>query len=374
MLLVLSKRAPKNDRNQYIFSTKELLPAFNTSHEPKIVVFVSLHCEKQVFGYLATAYDSVDNLAIDEHYVKWCDAFSKGLQALQRKLYGAYLKGQREIFSVYDPATGLNNIKGFMEQLPRFIISCHKSVKGCILLMLTNVPKNNISAQLGVDEALIIANALRLSSGAKEILSRVRDNVFVILLKTESNEIEEIIVKNRMLALEKNIRYLQGNVARPQLPELITEHCSIECEKVSDIEEVVMSRLTRITEKASAAANNLCDVKEQLYQLRREIYLTPQEDWNIPMILKKVGISRSHFQRIYKAQFSVNCIDDIINARLKRAEQLLTYTDMRIQEIALQCGYSNENHLMRQFKDKFGRTTSQFRNQKENKMNDNVSE
>ncbi|MBR6241924.1 MAG: helix-turn-helix transcriptional regulator, partial [Ruminococcus sp.] len=36
-------------------------------------------------------------------------------------------------------------------------------------------------------------------------------------------------------------------------------------------------------------------------------------------------------------------------------------TDMRIQEIALQCGYNNESHFMRQFKEKCGSTAVQYR-------------
>lgn len=41
--------------------------------------------------------------------------------------------------------------------------------------------------------------------------------------------------------------------------------------------------------------------------------------------------------------------------------QLLSHTNMRIQEIAVQCGYNNENHFMRQFKEKTGLTASDYR-------------
>ena len=78
---------------------------------------------------------------------------------------------------------------------------------------------------------------------------------------------------------------------------------------------------------------------------------------------QSIGISRTHLQRLYKQHFSVSCIDDVINARMNRAKQLLTYTDLRIQEIALQCGYHNESHFMRQFKERVGMTAVQYRNQ-----------
>ena len=100
---------------------------------------------------------------------------------------------------------------------------------------------------------------------------------------------------------------------------------------------------------------------EQLNNLRREIYVSPQLDWSIETITKTVGISRSHLQRMYKSQFAVSCIDDIINARLEKAKQLLLYTNMRVHDVALQSGYTNTSHFMRQFKKKYGITASEFR-------------
>ena len=46
-----------------------------------------------------------------------------------------------------------------------------------------------------------------------------------------------------------------------------------------------------------------------------------------------------------------------------KAKKLLQYTDLRIQEIAVQCGYQNVSHFMRQFKDKCGITAMQYRKQ-----------
>ena len=46
---------------------------------------------------------------------------------------------------------------------------------------------------------------------------------------------------------------------------------------------------------------------------------------------------------------------------MEKAKQLLTYTDLRIREIADQCGYQNESHFMRQFKKNNGVTPTVFR-------------
>ncbi|MCD8187741.1 MAG: AraC family transcriptional regulator [Ruminococcus sp.] len=127
------------------------------------------------------------------------------------------------------------------------------------------------------------------------------------------------------------------------------------------MEDLIDEQLRKITERAASADGQFADYREQLRRLRRDIYMNSQLDWNIPDIIKRIGISRSHFQRKYKEQFGVNCLDDVINARMEKAQQLLTGTSMRIVEIAAKCGYSNEVHFMRQFKSRFGIMASQYR-------------
>lgn len=361
MFLALSKRAPKNDRDQYCFSTDKLLPALHEEHEPMVFVFTSLHCDQQILGYVATAYERVNDLSIDEYYVNWCNAVSNGLNNLQRKLYADYMKKQIAELSVHDPSTGLFNKKGLLDMLPEFVRVCRQSQKSYSLVMLSNVPKEDVSSQLVIDESLLIANALRISSRDGEICARAGDNVFAILLPYRNEDIGTEQEEKRIIELERSIQQLQGGITNPQLPEFIVESVSIRNESISSISCIIEEKLKMITEKASAAVNSFNDYKNQLYQLRRDIYLSPQEDWSIPVILNKIGISRSHFQRMYKSQFNVSCVDDVIQARLEKAQQLLAYTDMRIQEIAEQCGYGNESHFMRQFKGKYGITATQFR-------------
>ncbi len=363
--LALSKRAPKNDRDQYSFPTEKLLPALDEPHEPLVLIFTSLHCEQQIFGYMATAYEDVNDICVDEYYVNWCNAVSNGLYNLQRNMYADYMKKQIAELSVHDPATGLFNKKGLLNKLPEFVRECRQMQKSYSLVMLSNICKEDISSQLVINESMLIANALRLSAKEGEISARLGDNIFAILLPYNNDETDSGQSEKRTIDLERSIQKLQGDIINPQLPELIVESVSIRNESIISISHIIEEMVKKVSEKSAAAASSFSDYKNQLYQLRRDIYLSPQEDWSISVILKRIGISRSHFQRIYKAQFSVSCMDDIIQARLEKAQQLLLYTDMRIQEIAEQCGYGNESHFMRQFKNKCGITASQFRKRSE---------
>ena len=67
------------------------------------------------------------------------------------------------------------------------------------------------------------------------------------------------------------------------------------------------------------------------------------------------------WQLLYKQQFGVSCMDDVIDFRLRKAKDLLAYTGHSIAEIAEQCGYKNTEHFCRQFRKNAGTTPGRFR-------------
>lgn len=98
-----------------------------------------------------------------------------------------------------------------------------------------------------------------------------------------------------------------------------------------------------------------------LLSLRRQIAANPQLDWSIAGMSEQLHVSAGYLQLIYKQKFHTSCMDDVINFRLYRARDLLTYTDKNITEIAEDCGYHNTEHFCRQFRKCVGVTPSQFR-------------
>lgn len=99
----------------------------------------------------------------------------------------------------------------------------------------------------------------------------------------------------------------------------------------------------------------------ELLMLRRQISNNPQLAWNVQEMAKILHISMGHLQFLYKQQFGISCMDDVIEFRLRKAKDLLTYTDQSISEIAEQCGYKNTEHFCRQFKKGTGITPGSFR-------------
>ncbi len=102
---------------------------------------------------------------------------------------------------------------------------------------------------------------------------------------------------------------------------------------------------------------------DALLNLRSLIYRHPEERWTVARLAHQVSLSPSHFQRLYKNTFGVTCISDVIACKMEYAKASLAATGGTVREIASLCGYDNEEHFMRQFKQEVGITPTQYRRQ-----------
>lgn len=74
-------------------------------------------------------------------------------------------------------------------------------------------------------------------------------------------------------------------------------------------------------------------------------------------------LSLSQFERRFRALFQVTPMKYLIRLRLNKACQMLAGTSTKITEIALQCGFYDHSHFIRQFSAMFGMPPSAFRRQ-----------
>jgi AraC-like DNA-binding protein len=101
---------------------------------------------------------------------------------------------------------------------------------------------------------------------------------------------------------------------------------------------------------------------DALLNIRSMIYRHPEEKWTIARLSEQINLSPSHFQRLYKQTFGISCIADVITCKMQYAKTSLTVSSDTVREIAMRCGYDNEEHFMRQFKKEVGMTPTQYRN------------
>ncbi len=348
MLHALSKRRGTNANERYLFPTADILPAMQEPHEPKLLLLTSLHNRGQIFGFLATAYDAPEKICADDFYLGWCEAAVNGLDNLQHVMHREYIKTQMELLTVHDPETGLYNRRGFAERLPDALTDMRREAQVPAILLIS---WQTGGALLPFDPLLVLSNALRQAAEDHALTMRMDESVLAILYAENIISTEKL--SNRInRAMKSLLGKLHSTI------QLVTKSVSITDCSLREAEKAATLAAVGLKKQAEVSG---VDLISEIRQLRQDITENPQDDWNVTDIASRLSISKSHLHRLYKQLFDVNLMDDVIEKRIAKAKQLLEFSDLRIQEIALQCGYRNESHFMRQFKLKVGMTALQFR-------------
>lgn len=126
--------------------------------------------------------------------------------------------------------------------------------------------------------------------------------------------------------------------------------------------KILLLKLSRIIQSGiGGSSSDFAEKNHRFTQLRTLIFTTPEAFANIDEMASEVGMSRSGFQHLYKKMFGVSVMTDVISGRISRAKRLLSSTNLTVREIAERCGYKNEYNFMRQFKEKTGKTPTEYR-------------
>lgn len=101
--------------------------------------------------------------------------------------------------------------------------------------------------------------------------------------------------------------------------------------------------------------------RTRLRSLRLQLQAAPYEKYELKEIAGQMGISISYFQHLYSDTFGISFRADLISMRIEYAKELIQNTNLTMEEIARQSGYSNEVHFYRQFQKATGFTPAAFR-------------
>lgn len=179
----------------------------------------------------------------------------------------------------------------------------------------------------------------------------------------ENNELQKFLEFNIPFDTPvpmKNISFLSFCIK-----SIAYESCSLNKNKDINILNFMSLIFSKVDEQLSDCTNNVTNEKfEMLSTIRNKIYAKPYENKCIGYAAHEVRMSESSFQHLYKQQFGVTFLQDLINARIEHAKMLLLTTNLPSVEVSKQCGYHSYAHFTRQFKKVVGLPPIDFRLQK----------
>ena len=103
------------------------------------------------------------------------------------------------------------------------------------------------------------------------------------------------------------------------------------------------------------------DYRERFADLSARIAGTPEREWNFEAEAKKMCVSLNHFNRLFRKYLGNSPRHCVIQARMRRAAELLLSSNASVAEIAMSVGIENEFYFSRLFKKSFALSPSGYR-------------
>lgn len=360
MLMMLSKSRTDVKYETVAFPTANLLPSLIKKHTSKFIVFLPLHYGRQALGYCAMEYEDGSSYIMEERCKIWCDSVSNGLISLRNKFYTNFIRRKNEEYSYFDTITGILSLKGLMHVFPIFLKQAEKIDKCVQVIVLSCRSTCTSDLKVGAYNLwTLVANAIQMSCSDSESAARINEGYFIIIRVLTDESERKRWSEEKILQIIRMVKSIQSQLKTLKVPDFVYEYGEVFPNKTS-LDNIMTEMITRLNEKRFC--KRISDYAAVLAELRLEIRVNPQFDWNSDSIADEYGISKGYFMKLYKAQFGITFTDDLINVRLDKARNLLKSTNMRLAEIADNCGYNNIYHFMRQFKKKFGVTAMNYRN------------
>ncbi|MFL9449589.1 helix-turn-helix domain-containing protein [Tolypothrix bouteillei VB521301_2] len=85
------------------------------------------------------------------------------------------------------------------------------------------------------------------------------------------------------------------------------------------------------------------------------------EDLSLKKIAAELNMSQYYFCRLFKQSTGMAPHQYLIQQRVERAKQLLKHTKQTVTDVAIECGFANQSHLAKHFRQYTGVTPKGFR-------------
>jgi AraC-like DNA-binding protein len=104
-------------------------------------------------------------------------------------------------------------------------------------------------------------------------------------------------------------------------------------------------------------------VDARLHKARQQILTRFREPIRVGKLAQSAGMSEAHFRERYREVFGGSPKEEVLQLRARHAQDLLWETDLKLADIATQCGFCNEQEFSRYFRKHTGLPPGKWRRQ-----------
>lgn len=130
-------------------------------------------------------------------------------------------------------------------------------------------------------------------------------------------------------------------------------------ESISETSSFIQQRLSEAVNAVSL--NNKAADNPIISKVKTYINLHLSENFSLEDVAESVGVSHFYLSKLFREETSETFINYLTEQRLDKAKQLLQETDLSVKEITASCGYNDQNYFSKLFKNRFGVSPTDFR-------------
>lgn len=275
------------------------------------------------------------------------------------------------IFRLFTTVTKLLKITvtiGISSTLPQVSEELYKQARAALDLRFIKGNHNVFYAKDVSMSSRIDIPIEQLSLLSKAIELSDFKNVEVILLELLSNKkLKDASLLDFRLIYMEIIRTLMRLCSQQQLelPDSIDfDFMNMDLVQHFDrTEDLVQYLLTTIVNLVKPEHRLPMDCSAIVQNIRGYMQANYADNLTVKELSRKFAINSNYLSTLYKAEAGITFVKELTGIRMEKAQQLLQLTGMSIAQIALSVGFEDVHYFHRKFKQMYGITPLEYRNQ-----------
>lgn len=272
-----------------------------------------------------------------------------------RKIYNRLIFDKSEKFSmiVGNKFYGLKKFRSKLQELEDTIKDTFSYFTGIIYSSRTNFKDAGV-----MEEQFQIKESVMRSIKDKNIPA-VKEQLQVYLKRLENEKSSSaFFAKYLILDIVKAIYQEFGTYNETMI--LNTANDIMNSNDLKKVGEVLVKVLEEIVEMDKEI---LPDTSQTVVEIKKIVKNEYMNDIGLEEIAGKVCLTSSYVSFIFKRETGNTLVKYLTDYRMKQAKEMLENSNMKIVDIGRACGYSNQSYFNKLFKNYYGITPKQYREQ-----------
>src|ERR1700675_4814325 len=99
----------------------------------------------------------------------------------------------------------------------------------------------------------------------------------------------------------------------------------------------------------------------RLRRIKELVHAKMEDDLSLDEMAQSVGLSTAHFARMFRKSTGETPHQFVLRQRIERAKAMLRAPDARVLDVAVACGFRTQQHFAQVFRDVFGVSPTEYR-------------